>query len=338
VVLQRVARKVFRDEGGRQEYSFLAQWDGIEDEGVQAVSEQELPGVVQAGKEITSEELDLIRATVELFPNLSRSEVAFTVCEQLGWMTASGSYKLTACLGLLERLEKLGMVSLPTKVKRRTVAGHDRPRWTSRSEPGEQIVGTIGEVGPVWLAIAGGGEEGQLWKEYVDRYHYLGYHRPFGCVLRYFAFCDSGLLGCVLLSGAAKQITVRDRWIGWTSRQRERNLPWVVNNSRFLVLPWVNVRHLASHVLGHVTRRIADDWEERWGYRPLLLETFVDQERFQGTCYRAAGWEYLGQTTGEGLARPGREYKTTPKMILVRPLANDFRARLSSDSLMGLDQ
>lgn len=304
------------------------------------MSERELPSVVQAGKEITSQELNQIRETVEMFPNLSRSEVAFTVCEHLGWTTASGGYKLTACLGLLEKLEKLGMVSLPEKEikRRRKEAGHDRPSWTSRSEQGEQITGAIGEVGPVWLVEAGGGEVGQLWKEYVDRYHYLGYHRPFGCVLRYFAFCERGLLGCVQLSGAAKQITVRDRWIGWTSKQRERNLPWVVNNSRFLVLPWVTVRHLASHVLGHVSRRVADDWEEKWGYRPLLLETFVDQERFQGTCYRAAGWEYLGQTTGEGLARPGREYKTTPKMMLVRPLANDFRVRLCSDSLTGSDQ
>ncbi len=299
------------------------------------MSELGLTGFVRAGREITPDDLGLIRATAKLFPNLSRSELARTVCEHLGWFTATGSYKLSACVGLLEELEEKGLLSLPDVVTSRRAAVHDRPRWTGRSEPKKEILGTVGEVGPVWLAIARGGEVGQLWKEYVDRYHYLGYRKPFGCVLRYFVVCEGGALGCVLLSGAAKSITVRDRWIGWTKQQREQNLPWVVNNSRFLVFPWVKVRHLASHVLGQVVRRVGDDWESRWGYRPLLLETFVDPERFRGTSYRAAGWEYLGQTSGEGLVRPGREYTTTPKMMFVRPLSEDFRARLCSESLTG---
>lgn len=134
---------------------------------------------------------------------------------------------------------------------------------------------------------------------------------------------------------ASRRITVRDQWIGWTAEQRLRNLPWVVNNTRFLILPWVRVRHLASHVLGMVARQVADDWYQRWGYRPLLMETFVDPARFSGTCYRAAGWKELGRTTGEGLIRPGRSYSATPKLVFVRSLDRGFRAKLCSDQLQG---
>jgi hypothetical protein len=138
-----------------------------------------------------------------------------------------------------------------------------------------------------------------------------------------------------VLSGPAKALTARDRWIGWEDRQRLKNLPWVLNNSRFLIFPWVEVANLASHVLGQLARRVGDDWEARWGYRPLLLETFVDPAHFHGGCYRAAGWELLGRTTGEGLVRPGRQYRTSPKLIFAKPLQADFRRLLCSDQLKG---
>jgi len=156
----------------------------------------------------------------------------------------------------------------------------------------------------------------------------LGFKKPFGCRLRYFIFCESGPLGCILLAGAAKSMGIRDKWIGWSDENRLKNLPWIVNNTRYLIFPWINVKHLASHVLGQLARRVRDDWYERFGYRPLLLETFVDPAHYQGTCYLAAGWSHLGNTTGEGLRRPGREYKTTPKMLFAKPLVRDFREQL----------
>lgn len=293
-------------------------------------------GIIQGGREITQEEVELIRETVRLFPDLARHEVAETVCEHLSWRAATGSNKVTACLKLLERLEEQGLIRLPAKrgSERRRKPG--RPEKTERTAPGAEMTGTLGEVGRVWLEVPRRrGEEERLWNEYVDRYHYLGYHKPFGCPLRYLVQSERGELGCVLLAGAAKAITVRDEWIGWTDGQRLRNLPWVVNNSRFLLLPWVHVRHLASHVLGMVARQVAEDWFERWGYRPLLMETFVDPERFRGTCYQAAGWEELGRTTGEGLVRAGRTYTTTPKLVFVRPLDREFRAKLCSERLEG---
>jgi len=142
-------------------------------------------------------------------------------------------------------------------------------------------------------------------------------------------------LGCVVLSGPAKALTARDRWIGWEDRQRLANLPWVINNSRYLIFPWIEVANLASHVLGQLARRVGDDWERRWGYRPVLLETFVDPAHFRGSCYRAAGWERLGRTTGEGLVRPGKQYQTSPKLIFAKPLQADFRRLLCSDRLKG---
>lgn len=292
-------------------------------------------GVIQAGREITAAEIELIRKTVGLFPDLPRREVAETVCELLGWRAASGGNKLTACLKLLERLEELGKITLPAIRGNARHGTAGRPGRTERSAPGAEVAGPLADLGRVKLVVPRGGEDEGLWNEYVERYHYLGYRKPFGCPLRYFVQSDRGVLGCVLLSGAAKAITARDEWIGWTAEQRLRNLPWVVNNTRFLILPWVQVRHLASHVLGMVARQAAEDWQQRWGYRPVLMETFVDPERFRGTCYQAAGWEMLGRTSGRGLVRAGRTYATTPKLVFVRPLHRGFRSELCSEKLVG---
>ena len=300
------------------------------------MSEQEIGRVVQSGREVSAEELEHIRTTVEFFPDLDRRELAHTLCEHMEWYTASGSTKVDACLKLLERLDAEKVVKLPAK---REQGRHGQPcrvpERTSRTDPGAELTGVLADVSPVWLEIAGQGEAAGLWNEYVDRYHYLGHKRPFGFRLRYFVRSEVGVLGCVLLAGAAKSIGVRDRWIGWTDEQRLKNLPWVVNNMRFLILPWVRVRHLASHVLALVARHMGDDYYQRWGFRPVLMETFVDPERFQGTCYRAAGWIELGRTTGEGLRRRGKDYTTTPKIIFVRPLGKDFREQLCSNELRG---
>lgn len=300
------------------------------------MSELELGRVVQCGREISDAELEHIRTTVEMFPDLNRRELAHTLCEHMWWYTASGSTKVDACLKLLERLDAEKAVKLPAKREQGRRGQPCRvPERTSRTDPGPELTGDLADVSLVWLEIAERGKAAGLWNEYVDRYHYLGYKRPFGYRLRYLVRSEVGVLGCVLLAGAAKSIGVRDRWIGWTDEQRLRNLAWVVNNTRFLILPWVRVRYLASHVLGLVARRIGEDFRERWGYRPVLMETFVDPERYQGTCYRAAGWIELGRTTGEGLRRKGKEYTTTPKAIFVRPLVKDFRHQLCSDELQG---
>jgi hypothetical protein len=291
--------------------------------------------VVYGDHRITPPELEAARQTVRLCSGLSRSELARTICEHWGWVTASGSYKVTACLNVLEELERQGSLRLPGK-RPMTRWSTDRARGavsTKRTEPGAPLRGELSEGGAVGLEVVSGRQAGSLWNEYVDRYHYLGYRQPVGCFLRYFIQSPAGLLGCILMAGAAKAIQVRDQWIGWSRARRERNLPWVVNNTRLLIFPWIDLPPLGSHVLGRLARRVRADWQERWGYEPLLMESFVDPEKFSGRCYRAAGWIELGQTTGRGLARAGQGYESAPKLIYVKALADDFRERLCQSPL-----
>ncbi len=292
--------------------------------------------IVQSGREITPEEINNIRETVEEFGWLGRSELAMTISEHLEWFTASGGNKVDACMKLLIKLEDMGMVTLPAKQERYQLRkSGERVSITKRTGTGEEIRGELSETGEVKLYAVKNKEDKSLWNEYVDRYHYLEYKQPFGYHLRYFIKTGSRILGCVLLAGAAKALGVRDRWIGWTDNQRLRNLAWVINNTRYLIFPWVKIKNLASHVLGQLGRYALIDWEGRWGYRPLLIETFVDPRYYRGSCYRADNWQYLGNTTGEGLARKGKRYSTTPKMIFVKALDKDFRAQLCSDKLTG---
>jgi hypothetical protein len=285
--------------------------------------------LVNCGRVITTEELADIRETVAMCSGLSRNELALTIGEHLAWYSASGSLKLDACTKLLEKLETQGLLSLPAK---QSSSGSPRKALplTERTAAGEPLAGIIGDLGSVQVVPVTEAAEIGLWNEYVNRYHYLGYQQPFGCSLRYFITSERGRLGCLLFSGAAKALRERDQWLGWTPNERRRNLGYVVNNSRFLVFPWVRVKNLASHALGQAVRRLGADWQQRWGYRPVVVETFVDQEYYAGTCYRAANWLYLGQTTGTGLARKGKSYTSSPKQILVLPLVADFREVLCS--------
>jgi hypothetical protein len=190
------------------------------------------------------------------------------------------------------------------------------------------MIGDLGEYAPVGVVPVAGASELARCIADVERYHELGYRKPIGFSAHYTIESRRGRLGYLIFAGAAKQLGNRDRWIGWDDPHRLRNLPWVVNNTRFMLFPWVQVRHGASHILGQVARRLARDWEDRWGYRPVLLETFVDPAHYDGTCYRAAGWVKLGRTTGTGLCRPGQSYRTTPKLLFVRPLTAGFRSCL----------
>lgn len=287
-------------------------------------------GLVQCGRAIEPEELEAIKETVAICRRLSRTELVLTICEHLEWRSLSGAAKKDACEKLLEKLEAKGLLELPGKrpITQAEVKKHPEP--TQRTEAGEPVEGSVEGIGSVRLTAANDKEETGLWNEYVSRYHYLGYKRPVGCFQRYFIESERGVLGCLLFAGAAKSLVERERFIGWSRSERLRNLGYVVNNTRFLLFPWVRVKNLASHVLGQATRRLSDDWERRWGYRPVLLETFVDPELYNGTCYLASNWLYLGMTTGHGRARLGKSYVTRPKKIFVKPLAEDFRAVLCS--------
>lgn len=268
------------------------------------VSKEQL---VHCGRAISIEELANIRETVAMCSGLSRSELALTISEHLKWRTASGSLKLDASLKFLEKLELQGIVKLPEK---QALSGSKRrpPLLTRRTEAGEPLEGIIGDLGSVSVVLVTEPDEIGLWNEYMNRYHYLGYKQPFGCSQRYFITSERGLLGCLLFSGAAKALRERDQWIGWSKNERLRNLGFVIN--------------------GKAVRRLGTDWQQRCGYQPVVVETFVDPQHYAGTCYRAANWLYLGQTTGMGLPRQGKDYTSSQKLIFALPLSADFRTVL----------
>lgn len=290
--------------------------------------------IIECGRKISDQEIGQIKETVELCWRLSRYELAQTISENLGWYTASGSLKVDACAKLLAKLQAEGVLQLPEK------RGVSKPTKrsipiTARSAPAADIGCQLKQLDFVKLQVVSEPEDIKLWQEYVKRYHYLGYKKPFGYYLHYFIGSDRGLLGCMLFSGAAKSIGVRDRWIGWTSAQRLRNLAWVINNSRFLIFPWVKVSNLASHVLGQIHKQIRRHFKQRWGFCPILLETFIDPQHYRGSCYKAANWRYLGMTTGLGLVRKGKSYRTSAKKIFVKPLVKEYRQLLCCEDLAG---
>ncbi len=288
---------------------------------------------VHCGREFSAAEIADLCATVAWLPGLPRQELAATLCEHLAWFTLSGTPKIHACQEFLERLQAAGLLELPPLRPARPArpARPDRPeRLLPAVEPIDEapIHGPLQALGPVRLEIVRETMLAAQWDALVARWHPLGFQGAFGYRLRYFITADDRRLGCLLLAGAARAVAVRDRWIGWTVQARRANVPRVVNNSRFLIFPHVRVAHLASHVLGQLARRTRADWLDHWGFEPLLLETFVDPRHHAGTCYRAAGWQLLGTTSGRGLARPGQSYHSTPRQVWVKPLTLDCRASL----------
>jgi hypothetical protein len=290
----------------------------------------------ECGRVFDGQDLGLIRQTVAGFPGLCRSELVATVCEHLGWFTAAGTPKITACRRLLERLEGDGLIELPAlRALPPQAMGGCRAAPKTQEVDWPLLCGRLADVAPITLEPTTTAAAVREWNAAVERHHRLGYRGAFGFRLRYFIRCGARPLGCVLLSGAARALAVRDQWIGWERCERQANLSRVVNNSRFLIFPEVRIPHLASHVLGQLARRVGEDWERRWGFRPLLLETFVDPRHYRGTCYRAAGWELLGATSGRGLARPGRAYASTPRLVFVKALTGDFRQGLRAGAATG---
>ena len=285
------------------------------------------------GRSFSVSELELIRQVASEFASLGVTEISRTICELLEWKRPNGGLKNIECRRLLERLRDQDLLRLPELLH----PGARRPRQIRHNADGDpqpEIRGSAGEFEPLRLEVVRGGRnpDNALWKQYIDRYHYLGYRVPVGATLRYLVRSGQNpevVLACLLWSSPAWKMAARDEWIGWSAGQRARNLQWIVNNGRFLILPWVRVRGLASKILAHCARRMPGDWEQLYGYRPLLLETLVDAERFRGTCYRAANWIELGVTQGRGrMDRNHEAHQRAPKRIYVYPLCRQVEQRL----------
>ena len=288
-----------------------------------------------SGGPLDQKELALIREVVESCSGLSRKELAQTVCELVGWKRPSGRLKALECVQLLERLESAGVLVLPAKEQRRPVGSRTRVPVTSRGDEGPGLVGEVGEFEPIEVEAVETLEQRLLFRELVGRHHYLGYAVPFGAQLRYLVYAsrpERAVVGCVQFSSTAWRMAVRDGWIGWDDATRQRNLQRVVSNSRFLILPWVQIRNLASRVLSRAVRQLAADWPRRYGVEVLLVETLVDTSRYRGDCYRAANWILLGKTAGRGrMDREHLRHGASPKAVLVYPVVKDAAQRLREE-------
>lgn len=286
-----------------------------------------------SGRTFSIEELQLIQAISADCAALGRTEIARTLCELLQWRRPTGRLKHHECRLLLEQLQARGIVTLPPV----RLLGRRGPRevpLTAQSAPQPELSGSVGQLLPLMLELvpAAPGGSSQLWRELLARYHYLGYRVPVGASLRYLVRSPRApgqVLACLLWTSPAWKIAARDRWIGWSEDQRRQNLPYLVNNARFLILPWVHIRGLASAILARCARQLPEDWAARYGVRPLLLETLVDPARFRGTCYRAANWLPLGRTKGRGrMDRSHQAHGRAPKELYVYPLCRKVQQRL----------
>jgi len=283
------------------------------------------------GRTFGSDELELMRQTAQEFSNLAVTEIARTVCELLEWTRPNGGLKNHECRQLLERLQTDGFLQLPA-VQKLGGAGPRRPDISGSCLEPTAVTCAAGECEPLELVLVESKADSRRWREQMERYHYLGCRVPFGANLRYCVRHRDRELACLLWTSPAWKMRVRDEWIGWSDVQRRQNLQAIVNNGRFLILPWVQVKGLASKILALSARQMPRDWEIRYGCRPLLLETLVDAGRFRGTCYRAANWIHLGQTTGRGrMDREHQAHGEAVKDIYIYPLAHNARQQLYSD-------
>lgn len=281
------------------------------------------------GQEIGSEQIVFLREFIAAHPTSSRWKLSRQLCEALGWKQANGALRDVVCRGLLLMLERAGQIELPAV--RRHIRGQCR---TGRPRPEAVLIDTaplampLGALGPIEIEPARRTADEPLFNSLLEHYHYLGYEQPVGEHLKYVLRARGRPIACLAWSSAPRHLGSRDRFIGWNAEARRRNIRFLAYNTRFLILPWVAVPHLASHILSRIARRLSPDWERAYGHPIYFLETFVDPERFRGTCYRAANWVWLGRTTGRGkddqTGRPNRSLKE----ILGYPLTPRFRQLL----------
>lgn len=283
------------------------------------------------GTEVSREQRAMMMQIIERYGRLTRTELASTLCELLDWTRPNGKLKTVECRQFLEQLEYKGLLRLPEK-QRHSPRRAATIEFTEAGECRHTLHGTLKDYRPITLTWVKSADDRALWKELIERYHYLGYRMPFGAHLSYLIHATQAervVVGCLQFSSPAWRMAPRDQWIGWNDEVRGRRLQHIINNSRFLILPHVRVDNLASHVLSLAARQVVDDWQASYHIKPLLIETLVDQQRFTGTCYRAANWVDVGITRGRGRQdRRHERHDANPKRIFLLPLDQQARERL----------
>ena len=283
------------------------------------------------GRSIAHEDLEWIRGLIAAHPEWGRTQLSLRIAEHWNWCNATGRLKDMAARTLLLKLERRRLLVLPPPQHR---SGGSRPARTPQTEElslwNEPLIeGSLSQLLPLRVKAVEGGPEGQLLARLLSQYHYRGYRRSVGENLQYLAWDGHGrpLAGAVF-GAAAWKCAARDRFIGWEAAVRQSNLFLVANNMRLLILPWVRVKHLASHFLGLLARTVSSDWEAKYGHRIHLLESFVERSRFRGSCYQAAGWIGIGQTQGRSRNDRARTLSVGCKDVYLLPLTPQFRQLL----------
>jgi len=284
------------------------------------------------GRVFSHAELLRIREIVATSPGEHRRGLSKQICEVLQWRQMNGRLKDRSCRDVLLRLDAAGFLQLPPR--RRPPTSRQPIQITADTDP-RPAPAAFGprDVGVECFQIVsrdGHAADVRLWNEYVERYHYLRYGVPVGPHIKYFVHVRDQPIALMAFGGAAWKTAPRDTWIGWSRTQRQDNLHLVVNNTRFLILPWIRIDNLASRLLSLATKRLPEDWNRLYAYRPILLETFVHAERHAGTCYRAANWINAGITQGRGKNDRHKTFSVPKKLVFLLPLVSNARAKLNA--------
>lgn len=281
------------------------------------------------GRTISAADVASIRQIIAQNPRASRRKLSVLICQAWDWRQTNGAWRDMLCRGLMLMLHRAGHIELPPQ---RQFSANP---LTRRAKPATDFLvdqtplpGPLSALLPLAIRQVRRTGEEDLFNGLLERYHYLGYTRSVGEHLKYLVYSRDRPVACMAWSSGPWHMGPRDRFIGWTPAVRRSNLHLLAYNTRFLVLPWARVPHLASHLLGRIARVISADWQRLYRHPVHYLETFVDQERFHGTCYRAANWLHLGQTTGRGIKEKSHKVTRSIKDVLGYPLSKDFRAKL----------
>lgn len=285
------------------------------------------------GKIASVEDVEFIQKLIDENPSDSRRVLSAKLCEAWNWRQANGALKDMVCRGFMLELHRAGYIRLPEKK-----FTPDNP-FVNRKKPVKididqtPVCSELKKLVPLkFCQVRRHGSE-KLFNGLMEQYHYLGYCQPVGEHLKYIVFAAQRPVACLAWSSAPRHIGCRDRFIGWSKPIREKNLHLMAYNSRFLILPWYKVSYLASHILGRMVKIVADDWQKFYGHNIFFLETFVDTERFFGTCYRAANWIYIGKTCGLGKNACSKKVNRSIKAVWGYPLSKDFRRQLTGAGL-----
>lgn len=281
------------------------------------------------GRAVTAEDIVFIQAFIAAHPSASRRRLSEKLCEAWEWKQTNGALCSMVCRGLMLMLHRAGEIELPAvrQVSQNPFLRREKPQPALLDMT--PLTGLLSEIRPIELTQVRRTADEALFNSLMEHHHYLGYEQPVGEHLKYLVWAQGRPIACMAWSSAPRHLGSRDRYIGWSAEARRRNIRFIAYNTRFLILPWIQIPHLASHILGRMANALPHDWERLYGHPVYFAETFIDPGRFRGTCYRAANWKLLGLTTGRGKDDMTHRANRPVKEVLGYPLTRRFRELLS---------